>query len=159
MTGVQTCALPISNQNTDAFYFWFDGIVEVVSQGNKIADDHVHLTHGPNGTIIAAIKTGVDNTIGTFVRDKGWSPFYKIASDATRPIVIFEGQEVFYFYTKMSTKQIFMKSISFDFIPFIERAEPFLIMPGNDATSTKQNICCMVASKNSDARIYYEEVF
>ncbi len=145
---------------------------EIVAQGNKIADDHIHLTVTPNQDVLAATKSGSGDTINLFVRrlNSGWSVPYKISQSATRPIVLYERDHddvyVFYTYPTATTSAfIVYKKVPFTNLAQITTTPAIKVLQGtsiNNVTSTKDNIDSMtdivVAAKGGTDTAYYTTI-
>jgi hypothetical protein len=82
--------------------------VEIVAQGNKIADDHLNLAVTEAQDVLAATKSG-DDVLNLFVRwiDSGWDGPYFVTHRGTRPVVVFdrENEDVYTFYTDETTPE------------------------------------------------------
>jgi hypothetical protein len=128
------------------------GSVETVSQGGRIADDHIHLTVTPAQDVLAVTKSGLNNDINLFVRwhDSGWDGPYFISDNATRPIVLFDqsNEDVYTFYTgnfvgSTPTPIVYKKAKLSNLIDLTLNASvPFLTtsVDLNDVTSTRQAV-------------------
>ncbi len=115
--------------------------------GHGMADDHMHLVCGSDGTIYAAVKTGYDSSkateIGLLVRhpDGTWDPLYDVAPVGTRPIVVLNEQlgSVLVAYTeqdaggKILYRETSTSSISFGPAQVLISGATY-----NNVTSTKQ---------------------
>jgi hypothetical protein len=154
-----------SNQNTRRFRFIYhndsnpdatDWEVEenAAGSGNQndpLADDHINLAVGNDGTIYAAVKTSYDQvneaTIALLERKPNpvdWN-FYGVQNGiGTRPIALIEekagNNTIFVLYTELGGGDILYKYSSTGSIDF-SSAPILLIDPtqGQDLTSTKQN--------------------
>lgn len=133
---------------------------EVVSQGNDIADDHIHLTLTPTNDILAVTKSGYADTIHFFVRwfgSTGWSGPYVITNHATRPIIVYDqdNAEVYIFYTAVHTntpptfdkivyKHVPLANLVSDFNAWKNAPVTTILQASgvhiNDVTSTKDNV-------------------
>ena len=155
-----------SNQNDGTFNFrvhndtdpeaiWQPA--EVVIAGNKASDDHIHLTVTPDQTVLAAVKSSLDESISLFSRsalDEAWSGPYKISKNATRPIVLYEQDhdEVYVFYTDLvyypsgtTSRAIVYRKAPLSDLAQITSAPVVRVLAKsgiqiNDVTSTKDNV-------------------
>jgi hypothetical protein len=118
---------------------------------NGVADDHINLAVGNDGTIYAAIKTSYDTSSQPIIallerrpNPIDWN-FYGVQDGmGTRPIAILEekagNNTIFVLYTELGGGDILYKYSSTSSIDF--SSAPILLIPptqGQDLTSTKQN--------------------
>ncbi len=145
-----------SNQNTQRFDFrlhvdgtdpaaWLqDELPGAQGALANLADDHVNVAVGRDGTLYAAVKTTYGGNLpqlGLLVRHPtgGWDPMYPVSGQGTRPIVVLDEAQgrLFVFYT--SGDMVYRESP----ISNIQFSEPKTFIVGHqfdDASSTKQNI-------------------
>ncbi|MBZ0269875.1 hypothetical protein K8I85_17120 [bacterium] len=75
------------------------GAAYAQSAGNGMADDHINLAVGDDGTLYAAVKTSYDSSsyprLILLVRDPdgSWDAPYEISDSGTRPIVVIDADE------------------------------------------------------------------
>ncbi len=151
-----------SNQNTQRFGFKYHvdgadpnvwsadelpGADQAVISGIGLAEDHVNLALGADGSLYAAVKTGYSDSnpnlpvIGLFVRRPNgtWEDLHYVAGIGTRPIVVVndEIQSVRVFLTSMSGT-VYMRESSTSPISFGPLEE---VMSGgfSDLTSMKDS--------------------
>lgn len=156
-----------SNQSTTSFRFAYhiDGdnvnswttetIISVPSPGYGVADDHINLKVGSDGTIYAAVKTGYDTPeypqIGLLVKshDGTWSSLYTVTKNndngpGTRPIALLNEVEnkITVIYTQKELgSDIVYKESSTGSINFPDRQQylRFGTTDYDNVSSTKQN--------------------
>ncbi len=113
-----------------------------------MADDHMNLAVGSDGTVYAAIKTGYDRAgkteIGLLVRRPGgsWDPLYTVDTAGTRPLVLLDeaiGRLMVVYTTATRAGNVVFRETPVDDISFSPRVT--LIKGSLDnVTSTKQNV-------------------
>jgi hypothetical protein len=130
--------------------------------GNGMADDHMNLAVGSDGTLYSAVKTGYDSSshpdIALLVRRPSgtWDNLYEVSRKGTRPIVVFNEamNKIRVAYTDgTSGGDILYKESSGSTISF---GPEFKLITGNynNPTSTKANFSSEVvilASSNTQA--------
>ena len=153
---------------------------EVVSQGNDIADDHIHLAITPTQDILAVTKSGTNDTINFFIRWSGsteWIGPYKITANATRPIVLYDedNAEIYIFYTAVKTRYNPADKIVYKHLPIESlvgdlnavSAAPVITLfevagvAVNNVTSTKDNVNAetdIVVAAKGGTNAYYARI-
>ncbi len=181
-----------SNQRTGAFYAVArkDGDplqswqpVETPLSGKKMADGHISLTVGPEGTLFAAVKTSLDDVANgpgrsplLFVLarrpDGAWSSHVAatVADGVTRAeITVADAQRRLYltFSAPSGGGQLYYKVASTERVQFVAgRGAPLTNVPGaqiNNVTGTKQSVdpdtgIVLLASDDSSRRYYHVEL-
>jgi hypothetical protein len=152
-----------SNQNIDRFQFrthqdgadptaWSTTEIaagqSAQNYGGGMADDHLHVAVGSDGTLYAAIKTSYDTSgqtlMGLLVRRPNgtWDPLYRVDTGGTRPIVILDeatNRLMVAFTTNTGTGSIVYRETALDSISFGARST-LISGSWNNVTSTKQNV-------------------
>ncbi|MFD1506949.1 Ig-like domain-containing protein, partial [Georgenia yuyongxinii] len=118
-----------------------------VNVGGGMADDHINLTAGSDGTLYAAVKTSYNSSkqpaIGLLVRrpSGSWDRLYPVDGSGTRGIVVLNEEDetvrVIYSaavnYADIMTRTASMADLSFG------AAQTLMSGRFNNATSTKEN--------------------
>ncbi len=118
------------------------------SVGDGMADDHLNVAVGSDGTLYAAVKTSYDKPghtkIGLLVRraNGSWDKLHRIDTDGTRPIVVLDetAERLRVVYTRNEhSNPVVQRTIS---IPDLKVSVRELLMsePLLDVTSTKDNV-------------------
>ena len=132
------------------------------SIGGGIADDHLNVAVGSDGTLYAAVKTGYDTRgeplVGLLVRRPSgeWDPLHMVDDYGTRPIVMLnelEGRVVVAYTDRTGGGSIVFRESSLDTINFGAKQT---ILGGNydDATSLKgtfESELLVIASRGDTA--------
>ncbi len=161
-----TIGMFYSNQNTKLFGFKYhiDGddpaiwssdeapgaAAAVDGDGLGLAEDHVHIAAGADGSVFVAVKTGYASlslpTIGLFVRRPDlvgpggtWEPLHYVDTVGTRPIAELneELQTIRVFYTSMSNGTVYFRESPLSAINFGPIEEVMSAGGFNDLTSMK----------------------
>lgn len=152
-----------SNQSAKRFYFrthqdgndpanWsaieMPAAQSALKVGAGMADDHLNLAVGADGTVYAAIKTGYDSAgktqIGLLIRrpDGAWDPLYTVDTGGTRPLILVDdaiGRLMVVYTTATRAGDVVFRETPLDNISFSARTT--LIRGSLDnVTSTKQNV-------------------
>jgi hypothetical protein len=151
-----------SNQNTKRFGFrthadgagassWTTDEVpasqSAVNVGAGMADDHINLAVGSDGTLYAAIKTSYNSSkqpaIGLLVRrpSGSWDPLYPVDGSGTRGIVLLNEQDKtvrVVYSAAVNYANIMVRTASMADLRF-GSAQTLMSGSFNDATSTKEN--------------------
>jgi hypothetical protein len=151
-----------SNQKTQRFYFrthedgadptaWstpeLPAAQSALKVGHGMADDHLNIAVGSDGTLYAAVKTSYDKSgypkMALLIRrpDGTWDPLYAVDGSGTRPHVVLDesiGRLMIVYTTSESGGNIVYKETALDNISFSPR---ITLLKGhlNNVTTTKQN--------------------
>ncbi|WP_407316560.1 LamG-like jellyroll fold domain-containing protein [Isoptericola halotolerans] len=117
--------------------------------GDGMADDHLNVAVGADGTLYAAVKTSYDSssatTIGLLVRrpSGSWDPLYEVDRRGTRPVVVLDEEVAALRVLYTASEQlddILEKVVPLDDIDFSNGADVVLDGAYNNVTSAKANV-------------------